>query len=137
MQDALWKGIKNGLKIAWVLIKIVLPVYLLIALLEVTGIMNIIAQWISPITNSIGLPGETSALLTSGVLLNIYAALGTIPLFDLTNKQVTLIATFLLFCHSLITEGVIVRKMNANLFYISILRFILAFAVCFVLNLLL
>lgn len=135
MGEVLLKGLKSGVRIAWVLIKIVLPVYVLIALLEVTGVMGSIAQWIAPVTDLIGLPGETSALLTSGILLNIYTAIGTIPLFDLTGKQVTLIATFLLFCHALITEGVIVKKMGANIFYISILRFALAFGTCFLLNL--
>ena len=57
MEEVLLKGLKSGVRIAWVLIKIVLPVYVLIALLEVTGVMGSIAQWIAPVTDLIGLPG--------------------------------------------------------------------------------
>ena len=135
--EALKKGIKSGLKVTWVLIKIVVPVYIVISFLEATGVMQIISGWLAPLTGFIGLPGEASAIIASGCLLNIYTAIGTMSLFALTGKQVTLIAAFLLVCHSLITEGVIVKKMGANFLYITLFRFALAFVFAFVFNLVL
>lgn len=134
MIESVKKGFSHGLEIAWSLGKICIPVYILIEILKATGLMDLIAQWCTPITALMGLPGEATVVLASGSFLSLYAALGSIPPLGLTAKEVTIIAIFLLIAHSLIMEGAVIKKSGLNPWAFSIFRILAAFASACLLN---
>lgn len=130
------RGFYHGLEIAWSLGKICVPVYIIIEILKVLGIMDLIAQWCAPVTALMGLPGEATIVLATGSFLSLYAALGSIPPLGLTGKEITIIAVFLLISHSLLMEGAVIKKSGLNPWAFSCFRVLLGFGSACLLNLL-
>lgn len=123
------RGFKKGLITTIDLGKIILPVYFIVALLKDTVIIERVSSFFAPAMNLFGLPGNASIILVLGNLINVYGALGAMANFDLTVKQITIIAVMLSFSHAMIIESAIVKKIGVNPFKIILLRlFISVFA---------
>jgi hypothetical protein len=106
-----WKnGFTNGLKTSFLLLKVILPVFALIKILEHTPVIGWIAQICDPLMRFVGLPGEAALAVVTGMFLNFYAAIGIIIALGLTAWQVTIIAVILSCCHELVIETAIIKK---------------------------
>lgn len=116
------KGLTNGLYVSWELAKAIIPVYILIKVLDKSGILPVIAHWVAPLMNLMGLPGEASILLVMGNCLNIYSILGGVQALDLSLKQINIIAMMLLISHSLFVESAVLRKTGSNVVLLTTLR---------------
>ena len=57
------------------LYKILIPFVFIIKLLEVTGIVDLIAKAFTPLMGLIGLPAELGIIWVTAIVINIYAAL--------------------------------------------------------------
>ena len=112
--DTFKRGFKNGINTLLILLKILVPVYIVVQLLSLSGLLNIIAEIFKPVMSLLGLPGEASLVIMLGYFLGTYAALGAIAAIELTGIQITTIAIMLSISHSLITESAIVKKLGVS-----------------------
>ncbi len=110
------RGLTNGIKTLLDLMKILVPVYIGVQILSISGILNIIAGIFEPILSVFGLPGETSLVMILGWFSGTYAALGALAAIELTGIQMTTIAIMLSIAHNLITEGAVVKKLGVSTF---------------------
>lgn len=120
--DTFKRGFNNGIKTLLVLMKILVPVYIGVQILSISGILNIIAGIFAPVMSIFGLPGETSLVIILGWFSGIYAALGAMAAIKLTSIQITTIALMLSIAHNLITEGAVVKKLGVSTFVSVSLR---------------
>jgi len=128
------RGVLNGIYVSLELAKAIIPVYLLIKLMEVSGVLQILAEWCTPFMKLLGLPGEASILLVIGNCLNIYSVLGAIQAMDLTFKQINIIAFVLLISHSLFVENAVLKKTKINALSLTFFRLVFSILCGIILN---
>jgi len=129
-------GFKNGIKISKKIVIFTFPFYLLVDILKQTNILGAIGSFFSPIMKIIGLPGESSIAIISGISLNLYAAIAAMQPLDLTVKQITIIGLFLGIAHNLIIETVILTRTGVKAIPILLTRLLTAFLAAFIVNIL-
>jgi hypothetical protein len=121
------------------LYKILIPFVFIIKLLEVAGIVDIIAEFFEPLMSLIGLPAELGIIWVTAIVINIYAALilfvNLVPYLDVSVAQVTILTVAMLVCHNLLIESAISRSAGVSFLFVSFYRFISALFTCWVLNL--
>jgi hypothetical protein len=121
------------------LYKILIPFVFIIKLLEIIGIVDIIAKLFEPLMSLIGLPAELGIIWVTAIVINIYAALilfvNLVPYLDVSVAQVTVLTVAMLVCHNLLVESAISRSAGVSFLFVSFYRFISAFFVCWILNL--
>lgn len=93
----------------WVL-KILLPITFLISLGEWSGWIYKLEIIFRPIMPWLGLPPLAALPLIFGMLSGIYAGIAAMVALPFTKGQMTLLAIFLMFAHSLPQEGMIQGK---------------------------
>ncbi|HQA19977.1 MAG TPA: nucleoside recognition domain-containing protein [Bacilli bacterium] len=103
--------IKAG-KTIWKLIKIVVPVYFFVKVLEYVQILPYISNLFSPLMKYFGLPGEAAIVIITGNLLNLYGGIAAMQAFSFTARQITIIAVMLLLSHSLPVETTIIKNLK-------------------------
>jgi len=131
-----WKnGFANGLKTSFLLLKVIIPVFALIKVLEHTPVIGWISQFCDPLMHFIGLPGEASLAVLTGMFLNYYAAIGIIIALGLTAWQITIIAVILTCCHELVLETAIIKKTGIRAWPILGIRLATALGAGVILNL--
>ncbi len=135
--ESMKNGIVSGLKTTWMLTKIIVPVYFLITFLKYTPVLDWISNFLSPIMQIFGLPGEASVVLVFGNVINLSAALAAVASLSLTAKEITIIAVMLSFSHSLFMETAVAKKTGLNVYVVIMIRFTLAVFSGIMLNVLL
>ena len=131
-----WKnGFANGLKTSFLLLKVIIPVFTLIKVLEHTPVIGWISQFCDPLMRFVGLPGEAALAVVTGMFLNFYAAIGIIIALGLTAWQITIIAVILSCCHELVVETAIIKKTGIRAWPILGIRLGTALVAGFILNL--
>lgn len=108
--QTLHRGLLNGLRTTWDLALVIVPVYLFVTVLKHTPILPWIGRVCKPLMEVLGLPGEAVMAVVLGNLLNLYAAVGAVTPLELSSRQVTVFALFLLMSHSLVVETAVSRK---------------------------
>jgi len=131
-----WRnGFADGVKTFLSLLKVILPVFAAVKLLEHTPVL----QWISaagdPLMQFVGLPGEAALAVATGMLFNFYAALGIIIAMGLSAWQITILAVMLSCCHELVLESAVVKKTGISAWPIVGIRLATAFAAGALMNL--
>jgi Fe2+ transport system protein B len=105
------EGIIAGLKKGWNgfvwMMKIIVPVSLLTAILDWSGLLHHLDFLLKPMMGLLGLPPAAAFPLIVGMLGSVYGGIAAMIVFPFSTAQMTLMAVFLLTCHSLIPEGII------------------------------
>ena len=131
-----WKrGITDGLKTTITLLKVALPVFTVIKVLEHTPVIVWISKIFDPLMRFVGLPGEAALAVVTGMLFNFYAALGIILALGLSAWQITIMAVILSCCHELVLETAIIKKTGISAWPILAIRLVTAFGAGAALNL--
>ncbi len=112
--DTFKRGFKNGIDTLIDLSKILIPVYIGVKLLSVSGLLNILAEIFKPVMSILGLPGESSLVIILGYFLGTHAGLGAIAAIDLNEVQITTLAIMISISHSLISESAVVKKLGVS-----------------------
>jgi hypothetical protein len=113
----------TALQSAWIIIKLVIPIYIIADILYYYNVLEKAAFLFKPFTGLLGLPAEAALSLISGIFLNLYAAVAFAAPLEMTPHQWSVLAIFLGVCHSLIVENVIMKKMGISNLYSYALRF--------------
>jgi len=116
-------SLNSSLKSAWIILKLVIPIYILADILFYYNTLSYVSFIVEPFTSILGLPAEASLAIISGIFLNLYAAIAFAAPLDMTAQQWTVLAVFLGICHSLVVESVIMKKIGISTFYSYMMRF--------------
>ncbi|UCD82461.1 MAG: hypothetical protein JSW26_13855 [Desulfobacterales bacterium] len=131
-----WRtGLADGLKTSLSLLKVIVPVFAVVKVLEHTPVIKWISQAGDPLMGFVGLPGEAALAVVTGMLFNFYAALGIIMALGLSAWQITILAVMLCCCHELVLESAVVKKTGISAWPILSIRLVTAFAAGVVMNL--
>jgi spore maturation protein SpmB len=131
-----WKrGFADGLKTAFALLRVVLPVFAVIKVLEHTPVIGWLSTVFDPLMWVVGLPGEAALAVVTGMLLNFYASLGIILALGLNAWQITIMAVMLSCCHELVLESAIIKKTGIAAWPVLAIRLVTAFGAAAVMNL--
>lgn len=127
MREQLYQSLRSALSSAILILKLVLPFYILADILLYFDLLRPVSFLFSPITSFLQLPAETAMAITAGILLNLYAAVAFAAPLGLTPHEWTILGVFLGVCHSLPVENSIMKKLGISFLYSTILRLSMAF----------
>ena len=119
-------GLVKGLKTSWVLIRVILPTYVVVDLLKATPILQALGRAFGPLMRPLGLPGEAAMALVLGCFVNLYAAVGILPPLGLTPGQITVCGLMLGISHSLVLESAVLRTIGTRYLLLTGYRLVLA-----------
>lgn len=115
-------GVRNGVRTALELARIIVPVYLGVSLLKQTPLLNLLAGWMAPLMRWFGLPGEAAMPLVLGNLLSMYSAVSAAEALRLSPRDMTILGTMIVISHNLPAEWAVLRQMGIRAGRITALR---------------
>jgi hypothetical protein len=115
-------GLRNGIETIWELAKVIIPLTIVIAVLKETGYLELLAKWMEPLMQVLGLPGEAALALVVGYFVNIYSAIAVILALSLTAKQVTIVSVMIAICHGLFLESAITKRTGIKAWPLALMR---------------
>ncbi len=107
------RGAIQGLRVFWIFMRIMIPIYLIVAILARTPVLPAIAEFFQPAMGIWHLPGDAALAMVLGHFVNLYAALAVIAAGHWDPTAVTVAAIILGISHSHLMESAIFRKMQA------------------------
>ncbi len=116
------------------LLKITVGVSFAIMFLKYFNILPWFSGLLSPLFNSLGLPGEAALPFVTGYFVNVYAAISVAVSFDFDVRALTILSTMVLCAHNMITETAVQKKTGTSAVRIIIIRTLSAFTLAFFLN---
>lgn len=116
------------------LLKITVGVSFAIMFLKYFGILPWVSEFLAPVFNLIGLPGEAALPFVTGYFVNVYAAISVAVSFDFDVRALTILGTMVLSAHNMITETAVQKKTGTSAVRIVIVRTLSAFTLAFFLN---
>ena len=116
------------------LIRITTLITLGIVFLKYFNILPWFSQFISPVFNLLGLPGEAALAFVTGYFVNVYSAIAVMATLDMNVRAITILAVMVLCAHNMITETAVQKKTGSSAVRIAIIRTFSAFALGFILN---
>ena len=119
--------LKEASKSAWLVLKLIIPLYILADILLYFDILQYISFLFEPITDILDLPKEAALGIAAGMLFNIYAGIAFLAPLGLNGYEWTILATFLGVAHSLVVESAVMKKIGISYTYSFILRISMAF----------
>ena len=127
MPNYLRESLKASFASAILILKLVIPFYILADILLYFDLLRPVSILFSPVTSILQLPAETAMAICAGVFLNIYAAVAFAAPLGLSSYEWTILGVFLGVCHSLPVENSIMKKLGISFLYSTILRISMAF----------
>ncbi|MDP4203294.1 MAG: nucleoside recognition domain-containing protein [Bacteroidota bacterium] len=119
--------------IVW-LLKLMLPVALFVSFLQYWGVMDWMAQYLSPVFIHIGLPGASAIVFITSLFLPLYSVLAVIATMTLGMREVTILAIMCLISHSLIIETAVQKRTGSSVLNMLVVRIGMSFAAALLLN---
>ena len=119
------------------LLKLILPISLAFRLLDYTGLLAYVADFLNPAFTHLGLPGSTAIIFISSIVLPLYAPLAIITSMTLTLRELTILALMCQVAHNLPVESAIQAKTGTSFGAMFSVRIVMSIIIGFVLNLLL
>ena len=119
--------IQSALQSAFMVLKLIIPLFILAEILLYLDVLKYITFVFEPITNILHLPKEASLGIAAAMFFNIYAGLAFLAPLDLSPYEWTVLGTFLGIAHSLVIENLIMKKVGIPYWYSWGLRIGFAF----------
>jgi hypothetical protein len=114
--------IKTSVNTSILILKLVIPFYILADILIYLGILQKISFLFTPFTSILGLNPEVSLAIAAGILFNLYAAIAFAAPLGLSPCEWTLLGLFLGIAHALPVENTIMKKLSIPIWYSTLLR---------------
>lgn len=128
-------ALPKGMKTAWWLLKITIPVSLGVLFLDFYGILDWMAGYTSPVFKLVGLPGVSSIVLITSIFTNIYTVVAVLSTLNLPLREGMIIATMCLVSHGFLIETAVLKKTGSSVWRMLLLRLVSSFVIGFLLNL--
>lgn len=130
-------SLPQGTKTAIWLLKLTIPVSFAVFLLNVFGILEVIAGWVSPLFKLIGLSGQASIVLITSFFTNIYSVIAVMTTIGIGYREGTILAVMCLISHALIVETAIQKRTGSKPWRMILTRISASFIAAWGLNLVL
>ena len=128
-------AVPKGMKTAWWLIKITIPVSFGVMLLSFFGVLNLIAQYTGPLFSHFGLPGVSAIVLVTSIFTNIYSVVAVLAMLHLPVREGVILGTMCLISHGFLIETAVMKRTGSSAVRMILLRLIASIAVAWFLNL--
>ena len=119
------------------LLKLILPISLAFRLLDYSGLLVYVADFLNPAFIHLGLPGSTAVIFITSVFLPLYAPLAIITSMALTLRELTILALMCQIAHNLPVESAIQAKTGTYFWAMFSVRIFMSILTGFILNLIL
>lgn len=119
------------------LLKLILPISLAFRLLDYSGLLVYIADFLNPIFIHLGLPGSTAIIFITSIFLPLYAPLAIITSMTITLRELTILALMCQIAHNLPVESAIQAKTGTSFWAMFSVRIFMSILIGFILNLIL
>ena len=130
-------ALPKGMKTAWWLLKITIPVSLGVLFLDFYGVLDWMAGFTGPVFKLVGLPGVAAIVLITSIFTNIYTVVAVLITLNLPVREGMIIATMCLVSHGFLIETAVLRKTGSSVWRMLILRIVSSFVIGFLLNMVL
>ena len=130
-------ALKKSAKTSIWLLKLILPISLAFRLLDYSGLLVYVADFLNPIFIHLGLPGSTAIIFITSIFLPLYAPLAIITSMTLTLRELTILALMCQVAHNLPVESAIQAKTGTSFWAMFSVRIFMSILIGFVLNLIL
>lgn len=130
------QGILNGLSITFLMVKVIVPCYIVIEFIKHLGLIEMIGRVFKPFMGIFGLPGEAALGLMAGYFINLYAAIAVLSPLNLSPKHITIMALMLGISHALTVETPVTSRTGVNALVLLAVRVVLSLVAGLTLNLL-
>lgn len=134
------KLLKESARISLKLLKIMLPISILVKVGSNFGIIDFLSKALTPLMGIMGLSGEMGIVWATAMVTNLYG--GILVLFTMvqdstfTAAEMTIVASLMLFAHSLPIELKVISETGAKVWKIFSIRVLCAVISGILLNLL-
>jgi hypothetical protein len=135
--DAAKGGIGAGFRTTFFMALVMVPSSLGIALLDWSGSLSWLADWLVPVTRLLGLPGEAVLVVLGSCLANIYSVIAMLGTLSLSLREMTILAVMTLTAHGLVIETRAMKRGGSSVVKMIVIRIGWAIALGWILNLLL
>ena len=105
-------GIIKGLKTVLMLLKILIPIYLLVVLIKYSPIMPWLQDVAEPVMKIFRLPPEAAVPVVTGLFSDEYGVVAALGGFNFSMAAITTIAMIALAAHSLPVEAAVAQKIG-------------------------
>ncbi len=105
-------GIIKGLKTVIMLLKVMIPIYLLVVVLKYSPVMDWFSSILAPLMSIFNLPPEASVAIITGIFTDEYGVAAAISSFDFSSGAITTICMICLMAHSLPVESALAKKIG-------------------------
>lgn len=133
--NSLKRALRKGLKTAWWLIKITVPVSFAVMLMDYSGFLAATAEVTAPYFKYMGLPGVSAIVLITSFFTNVYSVVAVLSMLNLPLREGMILATMCLVSHGFIIETAVMRKTGSSAFWINVNRLLGSLAVGLIINL--
>lgn len=116
------KGVIVGLRVLWELAKVIVPAVAVINVLDKTGFLLRLSEWLGPVMGIFGLPGESALVLVTANLVSPYAGLAMIVALALPVKETTILCAMMMLNHAAVSETALVAKAGARSSWVLLAR---------------
>jgi hypothetical protein len=105
-------GMIKGLKTVLMLLKILIPIYLLVVLIKYSPVMPWLQDVAAPVMKIFRLPPEAAVPVVTGLFSDEYGVVAALGGFDFSMAAITTIAMIALAAHSLPVEAAVAQKIG-------------------------
>jgi len=127
---------KSAKTILW-LLKIILPISLAVSLMHYFGLIALMATYLGPLFQFIGLPGESAIVFLTSIFLSLYAPIAIMATIPLEMREITILALMCLITHNMFIETSVQKKTGSSYTVMFLLRLFTSFLAAWLLNLML
>ena len=114
--------LRNALKTALWIIRIIVPVSFVVTLLDFYGIIEWISIYTAPLFRLIGLQGNAAVVYFSSLFLPLYAPIAIIATLPLSLREITILALMCLITHNLPIECAVQRRSGTPFWQTLVIR---------------
>jgi Fe2+ transport system protein B len=136
LAHAIASALPKGMKTAWWLLKITIPVSFGVMLLDHYGALALMAQYTGPLFRHLGLPGVSAIVLVTSIFTNIYSVVAVLSLLQLPMREGIIIGTMCLVSHGFLIETAVMNRTGSSVARMLLLRLTGSLVVAWLLNLL-
>ena len=114
--------LRNALKTALWIIRIIVPVSFVVTLLDFYGVIEWISIYTAPLFRLIGLQGNAAVVYFSSLFLPLYAPIAIIATLPLSLREITILALMCLITHNLPIECAVQRRSGTPFWQTLVIR---------------
>jgi spore maturation protein SpmB len=124
----------KSLKVGWTLLRLILPISLGVRLLDYYGILQWMADYMTPVFQYIGLQGNTAIIFLTSIFLPLYAPIAIMTSMAVTMREATILALMCLVSHNVFVETSIQKSTGSSFVKMFVMRITMSFVIAFTLN---